>query len=174
MQSYKSMWFSRLAGTLNLYLLLLVWTCTLIFSTTAGRLFASEHTSWMRQALISQVSIVGAVMCNVLPVLLTAAAAFLGSSWLIYLLSAWKGFSLGFFASACIGCFGSAGWLVKTLLLFPQTVCTCIFWWLWIRLRRGGRGVSGCGLACSLVLTFGNAAVFYYGVAPYLRSLLEI
>lgn len=173
MQSNKRNGFPRLSGTLLLPGILLAWTSAIIFGAAAGRLFAFEHTSWMRQALFSRVSIVGAVMCNVLPILFTAAAAFLGSSWLIYFLSGIKGFGLGFTGAACVCCFGGAGWLVKLLLLFPQPLCAGLLWWMWLRLCRGARGIPGRGFGLLLMLALANAAAFYFGAAPFLSRLIE-
>ncbi len=172
MQSYKFDAIPRLSASLKLRVLLLVWTFALVFGVRVGADFSAGHNSWMRQALESPVSIVGPIMCSVLPVLLTAAVAWLGASRLIYFLSGWKGFCLGFSALVCLESLGRAAWLVRVLFFFSQSLCLCLLWFLWLRLCKGKSGISVCGMILLLALCSGVACADYFYIAPFLGQFL--
>ncbi len=120
------------------YILAFFW----ILGILAGILYCSENPSLafllMRSVFKSPVSIVGSIFSVCFPLCITAIAVYLKSLLLVGVLSAVKGFGLGYCIYAIAGAFGSAGWLIAVFLLFPDLIMAVYFFGYW-SCREGNR-----------------------------------
>ncbi len=170
MQTYKSPHFS-LSSSIRLTPLLILWTFGIILGTGFGGNSTAASVSLMRQALTAPVSIVSLFVCACIPFAFTAAAVLSGRAWLIYFLSGLKGFAFGITASVCFLAFGSAGWLVRSLLLFSQIANAPALWYVWICLCPGNVQLTRRGICSVAAYVFFVALLDYFKIAPFLRDL---
>lgn len=170
MQTYKFPQFS-LQSSIRLSVLLMLWIFGIILGAAAGGAASSESVSLMRRVLFAPVSIVGLLICAVLPFAFSFAAVLSGRARLIYLLCGLKGFSFAYTGSLCLACFGSAGWLVRAFLLFSQIATVPALWYVWLSLCKGREklGRTGFGFLSAHVLV--AVLLDYFMVAPYLSGL---
>lgn len=127
--------------------------------------------SWMRGAAESPVSIVCLLGVIVLPFLFSAAAVFLNQVWLLIPIAFGKALS---FIQVSLGismAYGSAGWLMRCLLMFADSAFLPVLVFFWIRYGFGRRPMS-----CRTVLGFLAVAVAigcfdYYMISPILVVL---
>ena len=127
----------------------------------------------MRSALSAPVSIVGLLCVSMLPFLLSVFAVFVSNPRLILLVSFGKAFFFSLVSLGVIQAFGSAGWFVRWLLLFSDSVSLPLLYWYWCRYISGSREFCGwetCGVL-SLGLLIGS--VDYCLVSPFLALLIN-
>lgn len=132
--------------------------------------FADDiSVSLMRSAAESPVSIVGLLICTLLPFLFTAFAVYLSLPRLLIPISFCKAFAYAYVSCAVLTAFGTAGWLVRALLLFSDTCCAGLLYGCWMRCLSGTYVVSPAGIV--LYGAFASiAALLDFGFfAPLLR-----
>lgn len=127
----------------------------------------------MRTAVNIRVSIVNLLVLQLLPLLISAIAVYFSMPLLIYPLCAFKAVSFGFILG-CLGIsFGSAGWLIRLLYLFTDTIMTPLLLWYWFK------HISGAKLSVYrdnklLFSAFSFAAVLeYFMISPFLVVLMN-
>jgi hypothetical protein len=127
----------------------------------------------MHKAVNRSVSIVG-LFAVLLPFLFTAAAAIISNHWLYHCLALIKAFLFSYHACIVSAAFGSAGWLIRYLLLFTDACTVPVLLWLWmqgtdchprLQLRRT--------LVCSMISAIVGMIDFCV-VSPFLVMLISI
>lgn len=172
MQSNKFFCLTRFRSQLHLDALLMLWAGGIILGTTLGAEDSAIYFSLMRRSVATPVSIVGLGVCCALPFLFTAAVAWTGYLRLIYFFSFFKGYTVGFTGAICLTSYGTGGWLIRLLLLFPQLAVLPALWFIWLKLCRGENTFSVCGI-CSLIgYLLAAFLVNYFLVAPFLARLV--
>lgn len=139
----------------------------------AGSAFAVLNTgpleALMGSAVSSRVSIVGLLTAFVVPFVVSAVCLRYHVLILIYLTAFCKAMALGFCSCAVYRTYGSAAWLVRCLLLFPDTVCCTALLWLW--LSSGSERESRFHtVLCGIVIAVAGL-VDYLVVSPFLAGL---
>ncbi|MBQ9839105.1 MAG: hypothetical protein IJO56_06430 [Oscillospiraceae bacterium] len=128
--------------------------------------------SWMRTAPMCCASIVALLAVTLLPFLITAAAVYFHQSWLFLLFGFCTCCAGTFVSNICIGVFGSAGWLVRYLLLFSHIAVSPMLFWLWLccctgQLTHIYRNILLCaGVSCVI------AVMDHLFISPYLALLI--
>lgn len=129
--------------------------------------------SLMRSALYCPVSIVGLLCVTALPFLFSAIAVFLSEPWLMGPISFGKAFFFSLLSLGTMAGFGSAGWLVRWLLMFSDLMGLPLLYLYW------QRHVSGMQ-AFSLMEAFVFASLFvligsidYCLFSPLLAGLIH-
>ena len=128
--------------------------------------------SLMRSAVLSRVSIVGLLAVTFLPFLLSAFAVIFSSPWLMIPISFLKAFSFGYCASAVSTSFGSAGWLVRWLLLFSACCSVPVLYWFWLRHISGSQKSLWMDLVLCAVIVLLIGCLDYRVISPFLVKLL--
>lgn len=130
------------------------------------------YFSWMRGVLHGSVSIVGLLCVTVLPFLLSAFAVFISEPWLLLPISFGKALLFSFISLCVLESFGSAGWLVRWLLMFSDLLFVPVLYWFWHRHISGEHCFSGSVslLLLSLCILIGSIDFCY--VSPYLANLI--
>ncbi len=128
---------------------------------------------WMRSVLYSPVSIVGILCVTVLPFLFSAFAVFISKPWLLFLISFWKAMFFSFFSLGFLVSNGSAGWLIRWLLMFSDLICLPVLYFYWQRsLLQHEKASFAEGLVFfSLLLFIGS--MDYRMIAPILSGLIS-
>ena len=112
--------------------LALFWFLGLLSGVLFFHASGSSFNSMMRSILMDTVSIVDLVSVAMLPFLLSAFAVFLSSPWLLLSIAFFRAFLLSFVSMQILAAFGSAGWLLRLLLLFSDLLSAPLFY-LYIR-----------------------------------------
>lgn len=143
--------------------------CGILVYLSAGGILVSL----MRSTLYVPVSIVGLLCAAVLPFLFSALAVFLSRPGLLLPICFGKAFLLAFVSLGVIRAFGSAGWLLRWLLLFGDCVSAPMLYWFWLRYIPGDRLLSGWEAASLFSLGLLIGSVNYSVISPFLVRLIE-
>lgn len=150
---------------------------TFLLGILAGLLlFLSEEDSpisLMYRAPNAPGSIVRLLSISILPFLISAAVVSLGRPRLLLPICFVKAFLFAFSYCAVLRAYGSAGWLVQSLLLFGDEAVLPVLYWFWLRHPPGGRSASLgevlvilCGI---LLIGSVNKSI----ISPLLAGLIE-
>lgn len=129
--------------------------------------------SLMQPFTFVRLSIVSLLFVSSFPILFSAVSAAFSLRFLLLLVTFFRAFLMG-----AVGCFfhlyyGSAAWLVKSLILFSDSVLALAFiWFTYGSLSEGGQGYSKrltvCGLLTIMVVLFD-----FYFVYPVVTLLFN-
>ena len=103
------------------------------------------------------------------PVLLTAFASHYGVGWVLFV-SSFLGFRFGFSCCAIQLTFGSSGWLIQLLYLFPDYLLIPWLYFLWLRLISK-RSDAPRGFAILFFLALLLGLIQFRVISPFLSSL---
>ena len=135
---------------------------------------ASESViALMRLAGKSRVSIVGLLLGNLLPFLLSFAAISSSMPRLVYAVCFFRSALYGFCAFGVGLGYGSAGWLVQALLLFSDVLTMPALFWFWIRHIGGRRRSRNRDFLLCVIYAVAVWAADFCLVAPFLARLLS-
>lgn len=143
--------------------------CGILVSLSAGSLLVSL----MRSTLYVPVSIVGLLCVTILPFLFSALAVFLSRPGLLLPICFAKAFLLAFVSVGILRAFGSAGWLLRWLLLFGDCASVPVLYWFWLRYISGNRPLCGWEAISMLSLGLLIGSVNYSVISPFLVRLIE-
>lgn len=130
--------------------------------------------SLMRSAIGAPVSIVGLFCIGFLPFLFTAFAVYISQPRLLLLTCFCKACAFSFAFAGIYEAFGSAGWLLRILLLFSDSVYTLFLYCLWLRLLSGRQFRCFSDTVIYFLIAVWTCGVDYYIIAPFLAELIEI
>lgn len=95
--------------------------------------------SLMHGALDRAVSIVHLLSVLLLPILFSALAVYFSKPRLLYGIAFLKAFVFAFVSAGVSAGFGNAGWLVRWLLMFSDSLSLPLLWLYWLRHIPGRR-----------------------------------
>ena len=101
-------------------LLSLLWVVGFAFGGVYSFGSGNSNFFMMRSILLDSVSIVSLIAVSYIPFLFSAFAVSMGLLWLLYPICFLKAFCFGFVSTAVCISFGSAGWLMRLLLMFSD------------------------------------------------------
>lgn len=131
-------------------------------------------SSLMRRTLTGSVSIVSLLGVPILPFLFSAFAVFISEPRLLVLVSFGKAFLFSFVSLGVIQAFGSAGWLIRWLLMFSNCMSVPVLYWFWQRHISAVRPVKIMDLVCFLCIGLLIGSIDYCMISPFLARLIEI
>ena len=137
--------------------------------------FAAVHTtcplsSLMGAAASGGVSIIGLFVSLCVPFMISVLCLRFHALILIYLTAFCKAVILGFCSCAVYCCFGSAGWLVRGLLLFSEIISCTALLWLVLKHISGSDHLLRDSVLCGTVIAAAGLAD-YLAVSPFLAEL---
>lgn len=147
-----------------------LWICCLLI----GILLASNDPSiflLMRTAPTCHVSIVGLTVVLILPVSFSIVGLIFRKFVINYLILAVKAFLTGYLLYGLLSYYGSAGWLVRGLMLFSDSTINMVLLWLIFRHINGNRGTLAVDSTISVFLAVSIGITDYLFVSPFLCSL---
>lgn len=149
------------------------WILGLIFGGLAAVFVSNDVSSLMHAASVSRVSIVGLLSVYLFPLLFSALAVYMNLPYLLLPICFLKAVSFSYLAMGVSIAFGSAGWLVRLLLMFSDLASFPILWWFWSRSRSGSHGSLLRFFTAALCLAAVFGSIDYCLVAPFLANLLS-
>ena len=142
--------------------------CGLFFVSKA----AEPLSLLMHTAVYNHITLFGLAAVLFLPLIASAAAVYLGAHILIFPICFIKSFAFGVCLCGVSVAFGSAGWLVRVLLLFSDSCMIVVLLWFWYRHLTGDRSVLRRDtVLCAAVALF-VGLVDYLFVSPFFAGLL--
>lgn len=127
---------------------------------------------FLRQTIVSPVSVIGVFTAVLLPVISTIFAAFTSSFWLLYPIAFLTAFSHSFWGISILSTCGSGGWLLLFLFFFSSIISIPVLWVCWIELLRRGKDLS-IGFLCFIMsISALSGAIDFWMVSPFLRDVL--
>lgn len=127
----------------------------------------------MHSILSETVSIVSLLCVTALPFLLSIFMVFFSKPWLILPICFCKAFLFSFVSIGILQLYGSAGWLIRFLLLFSDCVTVPFLYWFWLRCLTRTDLFFGCTSAFLLALGFLIGSMDYRIISPVLARLIE-
>lgn len=154
------------------FFLAFFWLFGLCFGVMAFVLADVSFVSLMRSFFDCAVSIFG-LLWTILPFLISTAAFFLAAPWLLYLICFVKAFLLSFLTCGICIAFGSAGWLIRTLILFEDLVTAPLLYgyWLYFLSDEGLYKKASTALALSVSLLL--CSLEHCFVSPFMVRLIN-
>lgn len=141
----------------------------IVFSIAAG----DPLVSLMRTAVNSRVSISGLLTAILLPFLLSAFAVLIHESWLLIPIAFFKAFLFSFLGFGVMAAYGSAGWLVRLLLMFSDCCSLPVLFWYWAAHIGGQRNAALPAAVLPLLIAVGIGSFDYYIISPFLAMLIS-
>lgn len=126
----------------------------------------------VRDATVESAPLFRVIAVAVIPFLLTALASLLRQHWLIYVLCFFKAFAFGFCAVSISAAYGSAGWLVRFLLLFSDYLTIPVMYYFCVRQIKDSAFHADINFVSILIYTFAVGAIDYCFIIPFLRSVV--
>lgn len=153
---------------------LLLVSCILLDSRTSVRRFClSRGRGFPEFSDARPVSIVSLLGVTMFPFLLSAFAVYISEPWLLLIVSFGDAFVLSFVSLGVMRCGGSAGWLVRWLLVFSASLASPLMYLYWLRHLTGRRRFDGLEAACVLCLCALIGSVDFRLVSPLLARLIH-
>lgn len=115
----------------------------------------------------------GILVVTILPIAVTAIAAYFSAPVLIYTLCIFKAFSFSFGLCGVISVFGYSGWLIRLLLLFSDSCMAVLLLWLWCRILSLKHYTVHRDLLICTAISAAVGTVDYFLVSPYLEILMH-
>ena len=125
-------------------------------------------SSWMRVAVKQPVSIVALLVCNFLPLCLSALAYSIHLPLVGHIILFCKAVSFGFNVLLITFSFASSSWLVCLLLLFSDMFLCMILLWMCLIHASGNLQAHSWRY---LAIGFGVIVMDYVYIAPFLQSI---
>lgn len=130
-------------------------------------------SSMMRAAPFSSVSIVGLFVVSLLPLIVSAFAVYGSAPLAILPVAFLKAFGFAFCSEIILSAYGSAGWLVRFLLLFSDSCVCVILLWFWFRNINGATYSTKKELAVCTGMTLLLGSIDYFFICPFLLKLFQ-
>ena len=142
--------------------------CGILCSAKAG----SFLLPLMRGAANCSVSIVDLLYTSALPFLFLLLAVMLSAhGWMIPICFI-KAFSFGFSLGAVYAAFGTAGWLIASILLCSHAVSSLLVIWFSLRHISGFRAYAGSDWMLCLVIAAIASIIENCWIAPFLALVI--
>lgn len=129
--------------------------------------------SLMRSVALAPVSIVGLLCAILFPFLFSASAVYFSKPGWLFPISFGKAFLFAYVSTGIVQAFGSAGWLIRFLLLFGNCASIPVLYWFWLRHLPGCRRSLGWEDILAISITMLIGSVHYRIIVPFLALLID-
>ncbi len=155
------------------FLLACMWLSGLLCGTLVYLSAEDSLISQMRSCVYAPVSIIGLLCGILLPFLFSAFAVYFSMPVLLFPICFGKAFLFSYISAGILFAFGSAGWLIRYLVLFGDCVSTPVLYWFWLRNLPGShtRHTGESVFIVSLLILAGS--IQYSVISPFLARLIE-
>lgn len=140
-----------------------------VFCISSGHIISSL----MRSVPGGTVSIVGLLCVTALPFLLSAFAVFVSEPRLVFLICFGKSFLFCVISLGLVAAYGSAGWLIRWLLMFSDSLGMPVLYLYWLRILSSWDKPPLCETFVfgSLFLLIGS--IDYCLISPFWSGLIH-
>lgn len=159
---------------LSLLIISSVWIAGLFF----GLLFAMQSAAASREAVFLTAareapSLLRLCAVHLIPLFATAVCAAFCLNFITLLIVFSKALLYGYCLCGITLTFASAGWLIRLLFLFSNSISVVLLLWFSIRNTAAKRASLKIDLLFSLIIIFIICCIDFYTVSPYLMMLLN-
>lgn len=146
------------------------WLLGLLCGVWLFRTQGSSLRAFFPDAASGSVTLFSLLLSGVVPLLMSAVAVYCASDVLIFGICFLKAMLYAYLGCGVLAAFAQAGWLVRGLLLFTDTLGCAVLYWFWDRIIRDPQaGKLQAVLCCAAVLLVIASADLQY-FAPLLRN----
>ena len=131
--------FSPYSRKVRSILLAFTFLCGMILGCVIYQSAELESVRLMRSAVHGPVSIVGLLIVVLLPFLFSAVAVYISKPCLLLGVAFCKGLFFSLVSMGVMGAYGSAGWLMRFLLMFTDIVSMPVLVFFWLHSGVSGR-----------------------------------
>ena len=157
---------SRKCGTM---ILAFTWTLGLCLGLCA-MVVGSNYDAFLR-AVELKPTFFSIMSILLLPIVISVLAVFAGQRWILYPLAFLKAFAFAYVGWSIVLTFGSAGWLIRLLVMFSDCASVPLLLWYWNRVLTS-EGNAMVPATVSVVLTvLGIGLIDYEVISPFLVNL---
>lgn len=153
--------------------LLLVYMCGLFGGAHVASTSLRTLTPVLFSVSNSGASAIGLVCVLLIPLLLSVLAVYFSIPAAILPICFFKAFAFGYCSCGILLSFRSAGWLVRLLLLFSDSLMLMPLLWLWLCHIKGSRIRLKRNTMVCLLTALAIGAVDYMYISPLLALLLK-
>lgn len=151
-----------------------VWIVGLLFGCHLGLQLTDSGILLMYNAIRFPFSFASLYFILFLPFILSALFVRLSAPLLSLIVVFIKALSIGCCTCGIMLAYSSAGWLIRFLLLFSDTLIIILLIWFWIRNIAGDGKKLNADVFLSAVFLFIISCVDYFVVSVFLSELLNI
>ena len=151
------------------FLLAFIWTLGLVCGLCA--IVVGFYDDAFRSAAARAPSFFSIMSVLLLPILCSILIAYIGQLWLIYPLAFIKAVGFAYVGWGILLSFGSAGWLVRLLLLFSDCVSVPLLLWFWNKVLTEKFEALLPSSVAAVLTAIGIGMIDYGVVSPFLVSL---
>ena len=145
------------------------WTLGLVFGICS--VASGSFGPVFQQAADLSPSFFSIISVLFLPLVISLLALFAGWRWVIFPLAFLKALSFAYVGWSILAAFGSAGWLIRLLLMFSDCTTVPLLWWFWNKALTLEFDAL-VPASFSAALTILGIGILDYGViSPFLVSL---
>ena len=106
-----------------------------------------------------------------LPIVIAVLAVFIGQRWLIFPMAFLKAVAFAYVGWSVVITFGSAGWLIRLLLLFSDCASMPLLWGFWNKALVSDFDALVPASVAAVLTILGIGIVDYGVISPFLISL---
>ncbi len=154
------------------FFLAFAWILGIVFGVGASYCASHSLSSLMRMTANSPVSIFGLLSAMLLPLLCSAFAVYISCPWLLIPTAFLKAFLYTYFSFGILASYGSAGWLIRLLLIFSDTLMLPVLWLFWLRGIQWGRVDFLYRLIPAVSVVFLIGSIDYSIISPFLAQII--
>lgn len=159
----------RLQGcncSMRIFILAFLWTVSIAIGMYMAFGLKEVNISFMQGVVSQHISFAGLAVILLLPLFISIIALWLGFKELIRILCCLRGLVLGYCLLGLLQAFGSAGWLVCTMLLFSNIAGSLILFCIWVS--------SSFNKIFSLIFVVLIGCMDYFLISPYLVYIINL
>ena len=145
------------------------WTLGLVFGLCA--VAAGSFNPAFEQAADLPPSFFSIISVLLLPIVISLLTLFAGQRWLIFPLAFLKALCFAFVGWSIVITFGSAGWLIRLLLMFSDCASVPLLWWFWNKALTSEIDALVPASIAAVLTILGIGIVDYGIISPFLVSL---
>lgn len=173
MQAYKAFRNNSYPVTARYkFLICAVWTSAFFFGCMISKLCSVTTVSLMRSLLYQRPSIVSLLAVIILPFLISFCVFQAQKPYLIMPLIFAKAAMFGFTTASVAFAFGSAGWMLRWLLLFSDSLANAVLLCLWLKHATSKDSAYITDLCIYIAIVICFVCFDVYIIGPYLLTLI--
>ena len=150
-----------------------LWVFGLIFGSICAVAGRSVLTPLIFSAASASAPLFQLLLITLLPVVFSFCAALWGEYWLLQPIIFGKAFLFAYVASAITVTYGTAGWLVRFLLMFTDFCTLPLLLWYWIQLYTRRRSQLFASTALFLVFFLLIGVLDTHFISPFLTNVIS-
>ena len=161
-------------GNIHILLISVNWITGFLFGCYLGSQLTDTGVSVMHNVVSCPLSFFSLYFVLFFPFVVSAVFIKLSQPLLSLLVTFAKALFVGYCSCGILIVFSSAGWLIRSLVLFSDSLIIILLLWFWIRNIAGDGNKFKSDIILCAVLSFAISCIDYFAVSPFLEALLNM